>query len=149
ATKLLVSDLTEDIVVSFLTHLEQTRANSIQTRNHRLVAVRRLFDYIATRKPRFLDQCHRIANIPRKRGAVLPEIDYLEKAEMTALLETVPQGSAREHRDYTLLLFLYNRGARVQEVADTRISWLTLNPPYKVELLGKGRKWRTCPLWER
>src|SRR5262249_11208132 len=45
ATKLLVSDLTEDIVVSFLTHLEQTRANSIQTRNHRLVAVRRLFDY--------------------------------------------------------------------------------------------------------
>lgn len=51
-------------------------------------------------------------------------------------------------RDYTLLLFLYNTGARVQEVADTRVSWLTLVPPYKVELLGKGRKWRTCPLWE-
>ena len=29
-----------------------------------------------------------------------------------------------------------------------RISWLTLTPPYKVELLGKGRKWRTCPLWK-
>jgi site-specific recombinase XerD len=36
----------------------------------------------------------------------------------------------------------------VQEVADTRISWLTLLAPYKVELLGKGRKWRSCPLWE-
>jgi site-specific recombinase XerD len=24
---------------------------------------------------------------------------------------------------------------------------LYLDPPYKVELLGKGRKWRTCPLW--
>ena len=23
-----------------------------------------------------------------------------------------------------------------------------MNQPYKVELLGKGRKWRTCPLWE-
>ena len=36
----------------------------------------------------------------------------------------------------------------VQEVADTQLSWLTLNPPFKVQLLGKGRKWRTCPLWE-
>jgi site-specific recombinase XerD len=33
-------------------------------------------------------------------------------------------------------------------VADTRVAWLTLVAPYKVELLGKGRKWRTCPLWE-
>jgi hypothetical protein len=41
------------------------------------------------------------------------------------------------------LLFMYNTGTRVQEVADTRLAWLTLTPPYKVELLGKGRKWRT------
>lgn len=135
-------------MVAFLNHLEQTRANAIQTRNHRLAAVRRLFDYIAARDPRFLDQAHRIATIPRKRGAVLPEIQYLEKAEMTALLEAVPQDSPRGRRDYTLLLYVYNTGARVQEVADTRVRWLSLTPPYKVELLGKGRKWRTCPLWE-
>ena len=67
---------------------------------------------------------------------------------MTALLGAVPKDSARGRRDYTLLLFMYNTGARVQEVADTRVSWLTLTAPYKVELLGKGRKWRTCPLWE-
>jgi site-specific recombinase XerD len=36
----------------------------------------------------------------------------------------------------------------VQEVAETRANWLTLTAPYKVELLGKGRKWRTCPLWQ-
>src|SRR5207249_9063353 len=38
--------------------------------------------------------------------------------------------------------------ARVQEVSDARLSWLTLHAPYKVEILGKGRKRRTCPLWE-
>src|SRR5262249_8066621 len=85
ASKLLVSELTEEVVVTFLTHLETTRANAIQTRNHRLVAIRRLLDYIATREPRFLEQCYRIATIPRKRGAVLPEIGYLEKEQMTAL----------------------------------------------------------------
>jgi site-specific recombinase XerD len=64
------------------------------------------------------------------------------------LLDAVPRGDAPGRRDYTLLLFMYNTGARVQEVADTRLSWLTLTPSAKVELLGKGRKWRTCPLWE-
>jgi site-specific recombinase XerD len=148
ASQLLVGDITEEIVVAFLTHLETTRANAIQTRNHRLVAIRRLFDYIAAREPRFLEQCHRIATIPRKRGAVRPEIGYLEKDQLAALLDSIPRDSARGHRDYTLLLFMYNTGARVQEVADTQVSWLTLVKPYKVEVLGKGRKWRTCPLWD-
>jgi integrase/recombinase XerD len=43
---------------------------------------------------------------------------------------------------------MYNTGARVQEVVDSRVSWLTLTAPSKVQLLGKGRKWRTCPLWD-
>jgi site-specific recombinase XerD len=45
-------------------------------------------------------------------------------------------------------LFLYNTGARVQEVADLRIADLDLAPPPRVRLHGKGDKWRTCPLWE-
>jgi integrase len=46
-----------------------------------------------------------------------------------------------------LLLFLYNTGARVQEVSDLRIAHLTLGRPPSVRLLGKGGKWRACPLW--
>jgi integrase len=65
---------------------------------------------------------------------------YLEKDQITALLDAVPRGDARGRRDYTLLLFVYNTGARVQEVADTRLSWLTLTPLAKVDPLGKGRK---------
>lgn len=51
-------------------------------------------------------------------------------------------------RNHTLLLFLYNTGARAQEVADLRIEHLELKPPAKVQLHGKGDKWRTCPLWD-
>lgn len=147
-TKLLVIHVTEALVADFLTDLERTRGNSIQTRNYRMVAIRSLFDYIAAREPLLLDHCHRIATIPRKRGAALPVIQYLEKEETTAILDAAANDSAPGARDYILLLFMYNTGARVQEVADTRLSWLSLNQPYKVELLGKGRKWRTCPLWE-
>jgi site-specific recombinase XerD len=145
---LLVTDITEPMVIAFLADLERTRGNSIQTRNHRLVGIRQLFEYIAAREPLFLDHCHRIAAIPKKRGAALPEIHYLEKEHVTAILSAVNRESPLGRRDYTLLLYMYNTGARVQEVADTRIAWLTLTAPYKVELLGKGRKWRTCPLWD-
>lgn len=67
---------------------------------------------------------------------------------MAAILDAVDSSSALGHRDYTMLLFMYNTGARVQEVADARLGWLSLVKPYKVEILGKGCKWRTCPLWE-
>jgi site-specific recombinase XerD len=146
--KLRVNDITETVVIDFLTDLETVRANSIQTRNYRLSSIRNLFEYIAGREPQLLDHCHKILTIPRKRGALLPEIGYLEKDQMTALLEAIQQDSHAGRRDYALLLFMYNTGARVQEVADTRFGWLTLRAPFKVELLGKGRKWRTCPLWD-
>jgi integrase/recombinase XerD len=148
AVSLLVTDITEEVIVAFLTDLEQTRGNSIQTRNHRLVGIRRLFEYIGEKEPPLLGHCHKIVTVPKKRGAPLPEIHYLEKEQVAALLDAVPRGDAPGRRDYTLLLFMYNTGARVQEVADTRLSWLTLSTSAKVELLGKGRKWRTCPLWE-
>ena len=148
AVNLLVTDMTEPLVLAFLADLEQTRGNSIQTRNHRLVGIRQLFEYIAAREPLLLDHCHQIVAIPKKRGAALPQIHYLEKEHVTAILGAVNRNGPLGRRDYALLLYMYNTGARVQEVADTRIAWLTLTPPCKVELLGKGRKWRTCPLWD-
>jgi site-specific recombinase XerD len=48
-----------------------------------------------------------------------------------------------------LLLFLYNTGARVQEVADLRVEHLELSDAALVRLHGKGDKWRTCPLWRQ
>jgi len=148
AVNLLVTDFTELLILTFLVDLEQTRKNSIQTRNHRLAGIRKLFEYIAAREPLLIDHCHQIVAIPKKRGAALPAIRYLEKDQLGAILGGVSKESSLGRRDYTLLLYMYNTGARVQEVADTRVTWLSLTPPFKVDLLGKGRKWRTCPLWE-
>ena len=148
ATKMLVSDLTESLVIEFLADLEVSRGNSIQTRNYRLCAIHGLCRFIGSRDPMLLDHCHRIVTIPKKRGAPLPEIQYLEKDEMNGLLTSIPKTTPLGRRDHAMLLFMYNTGARVQEVVDTRTTWITLTSPYKVELLGKGRKWRTCPLWE-
>src|SRR5687767_7085939 len=63
-TRLLVTDVTDGVVLRFLNDLEQSRGCTIQTRNHRLVAVRNLFEYIASREPLLLGHCQTITALP-------------------------------------------------------------------------------------
>jgi integrase/recombinase XerD len=145
--KLTLQDLVFDHVLAFLKHLEQARGNSVRTRNQRRAALNTFFTYVALRTPEMLANCQQIAAIPVKRTS-LPDTHYLEREEMTALFRSLPREGHFALRDRTLLLFLYNTGARVQEAADLRIEHLDLTAPAKVHLHGKGDKWRTCPLWE-
>ena len=50
-------------------------------------------------------------------------------------------------RDAALLWFLYNTGARAQEVVDVHVGDIRFTPPLQVRLRGKGRKERLSPLW--
>jgi site-specific recombinase XerD len=145
-TRLTTSDLSFDRVVGFLRHLEEDRGNHPRTRNQRLAAVHTLFDYIATRDPEMLGICQRVAAIPMKRAAPA-ETRFLERDEIEELLAHLPREGRFALRDRTLLLFLYNTGARAQEVADLRVGHLDLGAHPLVRLHGKGDKWRTCPLW--
>lgn len=145
-TRLVLGDLTFDRVVGFLRYLEQDRGNHIRTRNQRLAAVHVLFEYIAGRAPEMLGVCQRVAAIPMKRVAPAPT-SFLERDEVEDLLRHLPRNGHLALRDRALLLFLYNSGARVQEVADLRVEHLNLGEHPLVRLHGKGDKWRTCPLW--
>ena len=143
-----LDDLTFERVVGFLRYLEADRSNHIRTRNQRLAGLHTLFDYIATRSPEMLDVCQRIAAIPMKRVAPA-ETRFLERDEIEALLQRLPDEGRLALRDQALLLFLYNTGARAQEVADLRVEHLDLGDHPLVRLHGKGDKWRTCPLWHQ
>jgi site-specific recombinase XerD len=144
-TRLCVEDLTFELVAQFIASLEAGRGNRASTRNQRLAAVRSLFDYIAGRLPEMLDTCQRVMGIARKR-APEPQTFFLEREEVAAWLARLPSRGARAPRDKALLLFLYNTGARAQEVADLHREDVDLDG-CRVRLHGKGDKWRTCPLW--
>ena len=148
APVLQVTDINEQVVLDFLKHLEQKRCNAIQTCNQRLITLRSLFEYIALREPLLIDHCKRITTIPLKRGVLLPQIFYLTRDEIQGILAAIDHTRWEGHRNYVLLLYMYNTGSRVQEVADARASWLSLHCPYKVEIVGKGNKSRICPLWD-
>ena len=56
-------------------------------------------------------------------------IDYLEYAELQAVLEAVDRATAAGRRDYALLATMFNTGARVQELLDVRTCDLHLDKP--------------------
>jgi integrase/recombinase XerD len=71
---------------------------------------------------------------------------------MDALLAAPDRRTAQGQRDYALLLFLYNTGARADEAAQLTIGNLELAQAQtralsSVRIHGKGNKLRRCPLW--
>jgi|ERR1017187_1815675 site-specific recombinase XerD len=142
-----LDDLDADLVSQFLNSLGERRGNAAQSRNQRLAALRTFFEYVAHRFPDRLGQCHKVFAIPRKRTQP-PETIFLERDEIEDTLARLPTVGRNALRDRTLLLFLYNTGARVQEAADLRASDIHFTPTPRAHLHGKGDKWRVCPLWE-
>jgi integrase/recombinase XerD len=145
-TQLSLDDLTAERVCSFLNSLEESRANTVQSRNHRLAALRTFFEYVGRRLPERLRQAQQVAAIPSKRVAP-SETFFLERDEVADVFAALPSDGNLALRNRALFLFLYNTGARVQEVADASVSNVEFNPQPRVRLHGKGDKWRVCPLW--
>jgi integrase/recombinase XerD len=145
-SRLQLAELSLEQVLGFLRHMEEDRHNSVATRNQRLAALRTFFEYLGRRSPEALRLCEQIAVIPSKRTP-MPDTRFISRDDVQALFSRLPNLGRLALRDRALLLFLYNTGARVQEVSDLRIAHLTLGRPPSVRLLGKGGKWRACPLW--
>lgn len=145
-TRATVEQVTADIVRSFLGHLEQQRHCGTATRNQRLAALRYLYRFIGQRVPELIDHATQIQSVPPRR-APPPTIPYLETVEIDAVLAVPDRRAPRGCREYALLLFLYNTGARASEAADLTVGALALDEPAAVRILGKGRKIRQCPLW--
>lgn len=144
--RLRVDDLGSDTVLAFLAYLETERKNCVATRNCRLVAVHRFFAYVADADPQHAELCRRVLDIPVKK-TVSNTMTYLDRDEMKALL-AAPRSSHRHgRRDSALLTLLYNTGARASEVVGLKVRDVRFETPALVQILGKGRKQRACPLW--
>lgn len=144
--RLQIEDVSADLVRAFLTHLEHERGCAVLTRNQRLAAIHSLARFIGRRSPEHAAWCSEVRSVPFKRAAKAV-IGYLDKHEVEALLRAPDRRTVLGARDHALLLFLYNSGARADEAAALRVGSLQLGTSASVRILGKGNKWRVCPLW--
>jgi len=141
-----MADVDAPVVLRFLDYLEQERGNSVRSRNIRLATIRAFFRFVALRDPDSLGIVTRVLAIPVKRTDQ-KLIGYLTRPEIQALLAAPDRAKWVGRRDHALLLTLYNSGARVSEVTTLKQGQVCFAEHTCVQLVGKGRKERTIPLW--
>lgn len=144
--RLTLDQLTPEVILAFLDHLESQRKCCVSTRNLRLASIRSFFRYLQEWEPARLSQCQRILAIPSKRGPVRTNINYLTPEQMKSLLACPDLTTRHGRRDVAMLSLLYDAGLRVQELIDLMQTSLRLDTPAQVTVTGKGRKRRIVPL---
>lgn len=144
--KIHYNELTATNVQDFLIHLESSRKISVASRNQRLSSIIAFAKYLSFKIPEYVELYRQMKLIPKKKHQK-PMIDYLEKEEMEALLNAPDKTSQQGYRDYVIILFMYNTGARADEVSKLTVKDLDLSNQVVV-LHGKGNKTRRCPLWK-
>ena len=142
--KLLIEHISPEVIRLFLLYIEQHRSCSISTRNQRLAAIHALAGFIGERCPEHIIWCGQIRAIPFKKTAKAA-MSYLDKQEMDALLNAPITSTKQGFRDYAVLLFLYNTGARAHEAANMTVEDLDLDHSLSVKIKGKGGKIRLSP----
>jgi len=145
-TAMALADITPDLIMAFLDHLERQRHNCVRSRNARLAALRSFLKFAAHRDVSSLQVIERALGVPVKRFE-RPMFGYLTRDEMLAVIGT-PDGTWIGQRDHVLFLMLYNAGARVSEITAVKVGDVVLDAGAAcVHLHGKGRKQRSVPLW--
>jgi len=115
--RLLLKDLTKEVIEDFLNWLEVERSCSISTRNQRLSAIHAFFKYLQYEVPESMEQLQKVISIPSKRKQT-KVFDYLTLEGVKAILSEPDQSTKNGFRDLVLLTLMYDSRARVQEIAD-------------------------------
>jgi site-specific recombinase XerD len=143
---LAIEDLTTQLILDFLDHLERHRKNSVRSRNARFAALRSFIQFVGFKDPAALALTHGVLGIPMKRFD-RPQVGFLSREHIEAIVAAPDVSSWTGRRDRVLLATLYNTGARVSELIGARVEDVNLSSSPCLRLQGKGRKERSIPLW--
>jgi site-specific recombinase XerD len=142
---LTLADLDAPFISQFLNHLEKDRHNTVRSRNARLAAIHSFFRYAAMQCPEHSALIQRVLAMPSKQYEQ-PDVAFLTRPEVEALLAAPDQTTRTGRRDYALMLVAVQTGLRVSELTGLRCQDVVINGTAYVQCLGKGRKERCTPL---
>lgn len=148
ANKLFVKDLSRRSINDYLNWLEMEKGNKVPTRNSRLASVKAFCHYAQYKDFKNLARWQDILSIKSKK-ADMPYMSFLTQEGMKTLLSEVPTDTIQGRRHLAILAFLYDTGARANELISFSAHNLNLTKPYHVILSGKGRKKRIVPIHEK
>ena len=140
-----LEDIDAPMVTAFLNDLENSRKITARSRNLRLTAIRSFFNYAAYEEPAHAQEIRRVLAIPCKRYS-RTLVQFLNRAEIDALLAAPDQRTWLGRRDHALLLVAVQTGLRLSELTGLQTQDVHLATGAHVRCSGKGRKERCTPL---
>lgn len=143
--KMTVNEYTRESITGFLNWLENTRGNSVTTRNYRLAALKGFVHYLKYEFPDYMEEYQKILGIPLKKTEQ-KEISYMKTEGVELLVNQIAINETNGLRDYVMLLILYTTGVRVSELINIRVKDISLTEPCTIRIHGKGNKGRYVPL---
>lgn len=136
-------------VDAYLDHLTAGKKYSPATRNNRLAAIRAFVSYASACYPEYMALESELSAIKVQKDDPFSKVDYMTENAVTALLNEPDAKTRIGLRDRTLMIFLYDSGARISEALGVRLCDMKLDNSPQVLLFGKGNKVRTVPLMEK
>ncbi|MDR1703868.1 MAG: site-specific integrase [Clostridiales bacterium] len=144
--KLEIKNITCELVEQFYLWLEQTKGNSVSTRNQRRIAINTFLKYLQYQNPGYVLLSQQIRSIPHKTDK-RQTVRHLSVSAVEEILKKPDLKLRSGRRDFALLSLMYETAARVSEIADLCIGGIRFEKNgATVHLLGKGRKTREVPI---
>jgi len=148
AHKVMLKDVTRQNVVAFLNWLETERNSSPTTRNSRLASLRAFCYFMQYQDVKNINKWQEVLTIKAKKTEQAT-VSFLTQEGMSTLLAQIPTDTLQGRRHLAILAFLYDTGARAQELISFTLQNINFSKPMHVILYGKGKKKRIVPIHEK
>ena len=140
--------ITRKSLEDFLLYIEQERNCSVSTRNNRMCSIKAFMKFSASWEMSAAEQWNDIQSMKKATQPTEP-VEYMTVKAVNAVINQPDVSTRLGLRDMFIMLFLYQTGARVQELCNVRVCDLhTDDSPY-VRFFGKGSKYRDTPLRDK
>ncbi len=136
-----------EMIYDFLIYLRDEKHASVNTLNNRLAAIRSFLQYCSDEDMELTAVYINAQKIRRFKGTKKACVEYLTEDQLK-FLYTIPDiHTAVGRRNRFIMIFLYETGARIEELLNIRLSDILKNgKATQLKLTGKGRKTRYIPI---
>jgi site-specific recombinase XerD len=136
-----------ELIFEFLTWLKYSRNCSTASVNQRITALRSFFSYAADQDCTLIALSLEINKKVKAKKQYGKVVGFLSESALKAILAQPDEKNRIGLRNLTLMILMYDTGARCGEILQMKVRDLRLNTPHpQAYLMGKGRKPRCTPL---
>jgi len=138
-----------EMIYGFLIYMRDEKHASVNTLNNRLAAIRTFLQYCSDEDMELTALYVDAQKIRRFKGAKKPKVEYLTESQLKLIYSMPDVHTAIGRRNRFMMIFLYETGARIDELLNIRLSdVIRTDCTLQLKITGKGKKVRYVPVLE-